>query len=268
MSQVRRWIAVLALATTTAAVPQDALVRARQAYNRLDFETAIAEAQRARQQPEHADAAGVVLARAYLERYRQTSLEPDLAAAREALARVDPVRLTPRDRGEWTIGLGESLYLSGAYGASAETFDAAMALIPALESGPRDRLVRWWALAIDQEAKQTQGADRQTHYARMLERMESVLRSHPESTAAAYWLVVAAVGVGDAARAWNAAVAAWVRAPLAGERTEAVRADLDHLVRELVIPERAKQAKPSDRAGRASALQSEWDAIRQAWSRR
>ncbi|MEW5982760.1 MAG: hypothetical protein AB1806_10375 [Acidobacteriota bacterium] len=268
MSQVQPWIAVLALATTTAAAPQDSLVKARQAYNRLDFDRAIAEAERARQRPELTDAAGVVLARALLERHRQGSRESDLTAAREALAQVDPGRLTPRDRGEWTIGLGESLYLSGAYGAAADIFDTAMALIPALESGPRDRLVRWWALAIDQEARQAQGAGRQRHYARMLERMESVLRSSPESTAAAYWLVVAAVGLGDARRAWDAAVAAWVRAPLAGERTEAVRADLDHLVRQLVIPECAKQAKPSDRAGRVSTLQSEWEAIRQAWSRR
>ena len=53
---------------------------------------------------------------------------------------------------------------------------------------------------------------------------------------------------GDPAAAWDAAVAGWVRARLAGERSAALRADLDKLVLEGIIPDRVRTAAPDERA--------------------
>ena len=58
-------------------------------------------------------------------------------------------------------------------------------------------------------------------------RLERELGQHPDSAAAAYWMVAAARGAGDPARAWNLAMAGWVRA---GRGAVTLRADLDRLV--------------------------------------
>ena len=267
MERVRGWIAVIAFVGAGAA-PQDALVRARQLYNQLDFDGAIVAAEDAGRRPGSADSAGVVLARAYLGRYRASGEQADLTAARAALVKVDPARLSPRDRGEWTIGLGEALYFAGDYGAAAETFDAALAALPSLDSAGRERVLRWWAQAIDHQAHAATPPVRQRLYRRLLQRMEHVLASDAESTAAAYWLAAAATGLGDLDRAWDVAVAAWLRAPLAGAQTASARAELEDLVERLIIPGRARESKVEDRARREAELKSEWEAIRQAWSRR
>ncbi len=259
---------VVAALLTTAAASQNALVRARQLYNQLQYDAAIAAAQEARRRPDLADAAGVVLARAHLERYRHTNDAADLMVARDTLAQIDPGRLSPRDRSEWVMGLGEFLYFDGRYGAAAETFDAVLGHIGAADPASRDRVLHWWALAVDRQAHAAADAERRRLYARMLDRMEAVLRANSESAAAPYWLAVAAAGIDDLDRAWDAAVAAWVRAPMTGARSASLRADLDHLVQELIIPERVRRAPTGDSVKRAAALRAEWETIKQAWTRR
>jgi phage terminase Nu1 subunit (DNA packaging protein) len=66
-------------------------------------------------------------------------------------------------------------------------------------------------------------------------------------------------------RAWDAAVAAWVRARLAGERASSLRADLDHLVVEGVIPDRVQHLAQDQRPAAESQLKAEWELVKERW---
>src|SRR5262245_10153907 len=71
------------------------LVQARQAYNAEQYDEAIRLARQAREVPALSAPAAVVLARASLERYRQTAQPADLALARETLRTVSASALGP-----------------------------------------------------------------------------------------------------------------------------------------------------------------------------
>ena len=70
--------------------------------------------------------------------------------------------------------------------------------------------------------------------------MEDELRQDPGSWVANYWLAVALRGTGDVEGAWHARIAAWVRSTLSPETTAELRADLDRLVMQALIPERSR----------------------------
>jgi hypothetical protein len=164
---------------------------------------------------------------------------------------------------ELMIGLGEMLYFDGQFGAAAELFDVALAAPRRIEGGARDGLVDWWADSLDRHG--ATGPSRESVYARMLRRMEEEAQHDTRSTSASYWLVVAAHGLGDLDRAWNAAIAAWVKAPHTQARAVQLRADLDRYVNQVIIPERAKQSPPAEEAARTDILRAEWEAIKQQW---
>src|SRR4051812_46094552 len=107
---------VTSLAGAAEAAEEPALVRARILYNSANYEGAIDAAAVARRQPQSADAASLVIARAHLERYRQRADPADLSEAREALTGVRPTTLSARDQVDLLIGLGQSLYLGEVYG--------------------------------------------------------------------------------------------------------------------------------------------------------
>ena len=238
-----------------------ALARARTLYNAADYDGAIAAAADARRQPAAADAAALVLARAHLERYRQRADPADLSAAREALQAVNQNVLGRRDRVDLLVGLGQSLFLGEAFGAAAELFDAALVQGAALPPRARTLLLDWWASALDREAQSRPIERRIPVFERIVLRMEDELRTDPGSAPASYWLAVATRGAGDLERSWDAAIAGWVRASLDPETATAVRADLDRLVTQALIPERARQ-RP---AGAAEALRDEWELIKSQW---
>src|SRR5216683_2812422 len=79
----------------------DPLARARLLYNQGQFEAAINAAEQARLTPARADAADLVAARAYLERFRLSATPADLTNARDRLRRIDPLRFAPRERVEY-----------------------------------------------------------------------------------------------------------------------------------------------------------------------
>src|SRR6185369_4052124 len=114
------------LLARAAAAADDPLAKARQLYNARDFEAAIAAAEQARLTASRADAADLVAARAYLERFRESAAPEDLTNARDRLRRLDPERFAPRERTEYLIGLGETLYFDGAFGAAAAVFDSVL----------------------------------------------------------------------------------------------------------------------------------------------
>ena len=87
------------------------------------------------------------------------------------------------------------------------------------------------------------------------------------STPASYWLAAAARGAGDLDRAWQAAIAGWVRASLAQDRGAALRADLDRLVTQAIVPERAARLKTADVRQAVAGMQNEWTAFKAGWSK-
>jgi hypothetical protein len=261
-------ILMMAAVMSMAAAPQSALVRARQLYNQQQYDAAIDAAVEARKIAASVDVASLVFARAHLERFRLAANAVDLGAARDALRQVNSTRLTSSERVELLIGLGEMLYLDDRCGAAAEQFDLAVAQMDRADPNA-GRALEWWASALDRQAQLDPATDQQALYALILRRMEDELRRDAGSAVASYWVAAAARGVGDLQRAWDAAIAGWVRARLAGDRSVALRADLDRLVRQAVIPERARQmASSADPQQAAEAMRVEWDRIKEQWTDR
>ncbi len=255
-------VALLLLCAPAAAAADDPLAKARQLYNQGEFQSAVDAAEQARLLPARADAADLVAARAYLERYRESEAPDDLTNARDRLRRLSPDRFGANERTEYLIGLGEALYFDGAYGAAATVFDSVLQSPDARTAAARERVLDWWATALDHDARPRPEIDRQMMYQRMRARLEAELAPHPGSGAAAYWLAAAARAQGDLQAAWDAAQAGWVRAPLAVDHGAALRADLDRLVTHVIVPERAKiLAQPPDN------LRGEWERFKERWTK-
>jgi hypothetical protein len=255
-------VALLLALPAVATAADDPLVRARLLYNERKFEAAVSAAEQARLLPARADAADLVAARAYLERYRDSAASDDLTNARERLRRIVPAKFDPRERVEYIIGLGETLFFDGAYGAAAAVFDSVLKSGAALTVDARERVLDWWATALDREAKPRPEAERHAAYQRIRGRMDEELALHAGSGAASYWLAAAARAQGDLQGAWDAAQAAWVRAPLAADGGAAIRSDLDLLVLRGIVPDRAKAS-----AQTADTLRMQWEQFKERWKR-
>ena len=254
---------LLAGSSPAVAAEPPALAKARALYNAGSFDAAIESAILVRGDRQFGDAAALVIARAHLERYRENAALQDLAIAREALTSIRRTGLSARDQVDLLIGLGQALYFGEQFGASAELFATGLMRASLLPPRDRDRLLDWWASALDREA-QTRPADRRAaFFLQIIERMEDELAAEPGSAVANYWLVAAARGSGDVERAWDSAVAAWVRAALVPETSKALRADLERLVTEALIPERARTRPP--REDPAVALRVEWERVKENW---
>ena len=241
------------------------LARARAAYNERRFDDAIAAAGAARRLAETADTAGIVLARALLERYRERADPSDLGAAREALGTVRTGALDERDRLELVLAFGEALFLEDDFGAAAEILESGLDRASATAPEIAEAMLEWWASAVDRYASSMSPDKRKPHFARLADRMKEELARTPSSAAASYWNVVGLRGAGELERAWDAAVAAWVRARLAGDRAPSLRADLDHLVVEGVIPDRVQHLAQEKRAAAESQLKAEWELVKERW---
>ena len=265
-----RFVMVLALAglpALAAAADPPALARARALYNAGNYDAAIEAATSARSDPKAADAAALVLARAHLERFRSAPAgDPngDLAAARTALNGIRTAALSARDQLDLLIGFGQTLYFGDSFGPAADIFDSALGRASMLNAAERARLLDWWATAADRDA-QARPADRRLPvFTRIVDRMQVELRDDPGSANANYWLVVGFRGAGDLDRAWDAAVAGWVRAALSAD-TSGLRATLDRLAIDALIPERARIRPVREQPDAVSAMRAEWDAIKSAW---
>ena len=250
-----------------AAQAADPLAEARRLYNAGQYEAAARVAREAIAVDGLADAARVVLGRVQLERFRQTADPADLGAAREAFRTVDPAALRYRERLELAIGQAEVLYLDDRFGAAAELFETSLDRSVVLGTAAHERVLDWWATALDRHAQLRAVEDRVPIYKRIIERMRAELALDAGSTPASYWLARAARGAGDLDRAWQAAMAGWVRASLADDRGAALRADLDRLVTQAIIPERAAKLKTVDVRQAAAGMQNEWTAFKESWSK-
>jgi hypothetical protein len=262
MRRIAAAAALLLVSIVPARAADDPLARARSLYNQGRFDAAISAAEQARLTPARADAADLVAARAYLEQFRASSAPADLVNARDRLRRLDPARFPARERTEFVVGLGEALFFDGAYGAAATMFDPVLQTRELLTGDARERVLDWWASAIDREAKPRSESDRQTVYRGIRARMDEELATHPGSSAAAYWLAAAARSQGDLQGALDAAQAGWVRATLAPDGGAALRADLDRLVLRAIVPDRAKASAQS-----ADQMRAQWEQFKERWSR-
>lgn len=260
-------LVVLAGASAQAQVGLDA---ARRLYNDGRYAEAIELAARLRAQPGSTDAARLIIGRAQLERYRETADRADLVAAREALRDVRGAALPPREQAELLVGLGESLYLEELYGSAADLFESAFEMAARVSPRAFDRVFDWWATALDRQAQSGMADDRDALYERIQQQARAALLRDPASGPAAYWQVVAYRALADPGRAWEAAIAGWLRASLADDRGAALRADLDRLVLQAVIPERVRQLADSDadRERAAAQLRDVWEGIKKEWSPR
>jgi hypothetical protein len=266
---VRRCAVVLVLLfVLPAALPaQDALGESRRLYNSGQFEAAERAARLALQQPATLNQARLILGRIQLERFRQSPTDTPLADARQLLRDIDPGLLDPRERLELTLGLAETLFLEDRFGAAAEMFTPVLESSATLGPDAHERVLDWWATALDRHAQGRPSEERPAIYTRIAQRMNVELARDAGSTAAGYWLVAAPRGSGDLDRAWAAAVAGWVRAVLARDRGVALRGDLDRLVVQAIIPERAAKLSPRDPSLAMAGLLSDWEAFKAEWTR-
>lgn len=256
----------LIVIATLAASPRDALSRARQLYNSGQYDAAIDTARGITKAPDLTDAIQLVLARAYLERFRKSADGSDRNAARDALKLVRASELSEDDRVELTIALGVSLYLDGQAGAAAEQFELALTRADGRQASRRERLLDWWATALDRQAQSSADAVAGPLHARIVRRMEEELHADAGATVASYWLAEAARGSGDIERAWDAAIAGWVRTSQLGAKGLTVRAELDRLVTQAIIPDRARLIAPASPDAAAASMRTQWDALKKAWT--
>jgi hypothetical protein len=272
----RRLSAVLAISTSWVllarpAAAQDDLERARLFYNSGNFDAALASAAAGRRKPATASSAALIIARARLERFRQTADPQDLNGARAELLALTPQDLSRQETMEWQIGVGEALFLENHAGAAAEWFKPLIASARMqLTSIEVEKLLEWWASATSQFAEGLSGNARTEKYREIVQAMEPELEREPASRAANYWIVVGARGAGDLNRAWNAAAAGWIRAKEANG-SQQLRADLEQLVQQTIIPERAQMRTGQRLDARATlaeiaAMKEEWGDLTRRWS--
>jgi hypothetical protein len=244
-----------------------ALAEARRLYNLGRYEAAIEAAGDIGPAAAVYPQALLVLGRSRLERFRQTSDEADLAQGRDDLRSIDASRLDERDRLELVVGLGLALYLDNEFRAAAELFTSALDSAGALGARARDQLLDWWATALDRHAQTRAVADRPAIYDRLVAQMEQELRRDAAAGSASYWLAAGLRLRGDLERAWDAALAGWVRALMTPDRGAALRPDLDALVRDGIAPDRARRATPAgqDSEPVLAAMLEEWEAFKRRW---
>jgi hypothetical protein len=261
-----------AASAQTPAAAVGATAAARVHYNAGRITEALEALRTVIVQPGDPAPAALVAGRALLERHRMSADPADLDAARAHLRAIDAAELDAAERRELVVGLAEALYLEDAFAPAAELFDAALGQAggpTSLEGDARERALDWWATSLDRHAQLLPLTERRVIYRRVADRMERESGEYPDSTPAAYWLAAAARGAGDLDRAWAAAIAAWVRASMMRDRGAALRADIDRLALQAIIPERARALRlgSKDTEQAAAALAADWDVIKRNWSR-
>lgn len=254
----------LGLAAPAAAAP-DPLVTARRLYNEGKLDAALTAAKQALVNPGAASAAKLVMGRIYLEQYRQSTNSTELENARAQLHAVDARMLDQRERIELQVGLATLLYYDERYGAAAELLEPLVDASATLAPEAHERALDWWATALDRQASALAATDRLSGFVRISERMEQELSRNSSSIPANYWLAASARAFGDFDRAYALASAAWIRAGIAGDRGTALRDDLDRLVTQGIIPDKAARLPLRDRREALATLSADWDDFKRNW---
>jgi hypothetical protein len=265
-----RTSAILLVATITLAggvAAQDPLDEARRLYNQGRYEAAERTARIAASEPRTENSAKVVLGRALLELYRESASEQHFSQAREALRTVNADQLDAGERVELMLGIAQGLFLEDRFAAAADVIEPIIVKSNTLGTVAHDRAVDWWASALDRHAQTRPIAERPAIYARVIARMSEELLRDTGSAPANYWVVAAARSSGDVERAWSGAMASWIRSILGRDRGVALRGDLDRLVIQGIIPDRAARIGGKEPNMVIAGLVGEWEAFKTAWTR-
>jgi len=241
----------------------DQLAAARRLYNQGKLDAAMTAARQAVTNPSEASSARLVMGRIHLERYRQMTAADELDGARAELREVDSRALDERERIELQVGLATLLYYEDYFGPAAELLEPIIDASATLAPEAHERALDWWATALDRQGQAS--TDRVSTSQRIGQRMEQELRRDPLSAPANYWLAASARAAGDLDRAMAAASAAWIRAALAGDRGAALRTDLDRLVVQAIIPEKAARLPARDRSRATASLTTDWESFKKNW---
>ena len=255
---------VLVSSLAASAAP-DQLTLARRYYNQGQLEQALVAARQAIANPATASSARLVIGRIHLERYRQNSTPAELEAAQKELLAVDGRTLDQKEKIELQIGMSALLYYQERYGTAAELLAPIVESSSTLAPDAHARALDWWATALDRQAQAQAPSERGLVYFRISERMETELRRDSASGPANYWLAAAARSAGDLERAWAAASAGWIRATLAPDRGAALRADLDRLMLQAIIPDRAARLPQRERRQAQATMTAEWETFKAIW---
>ena len=252
-----------------AATAKAQLAQAVDQFAEGQFEAAERSAARAREAQPSSEGA-LIIARCALERFRKSADAATLDEGLAALRGLDGETLTPRGRVDLIAGLAMGLYMSGEFRAAADLFSTVFDRAGSFDPAMRDSLLDWWATSLARHAQSQPAGDRVTLYEQIRTAMVDEVRRDPGSIAASYWSVAALRGAGELDRAWDAAVAGWVRAQLCRDGGAALRHALDRLMADNIIPERAQRL-----AGGTSTpeqvqilLGAEWQSLKDKWTNR
>ena len=258
-------LVLVVVSSLAAASAPDPLTLARRFYNQGQLEQALIAARQAVANPATVSSARLVIGRIHLERYRQHPAPVELEEARKELRAVDPRAIDAKERIELQIGLAALLYYEERYGPAAELLAPIVESSSTLAPDAHARALDWWATALDRQAQAQPPSERGLAYFRITERMEAELRRDSASGPANYWLAAAARSAGDIDRAWSAASAGWIRATLAPDRGAALRADLDRLMLQAIIPDRAARLPQRERRQAQAAMTADWEKFKSIW---
>ena len=221
-------------------------------------------AEQARLVPARAEAADLIAARAYLERFRESA---DVGRSRRTRAIASAVSIRSgscrASAAEFIVGLGETLFFDGSFGAAADLFDRCSMRrrsrpprrASACSTGGRARSTRCAAARRDRTPADVQ---------RIRDRMQRELGAHPASASARVLAGGRRPCQGDLQAAWDAAQAGvGARAARAGSRRRRSRADHRHgSCCKAIVPERAKMHRSAAGAG-----ESDWEQFKERWKR-
>src|SRR5919206_340100 len=86
---------------------------------------------------------------------RAAAADDLLAKARQLYndKQFDAAKFGPRERLEYVTGLGEALYFDGAFGAAADVFESVLRGPEPIQTDSRERVLDWWADALDRDAR-------------------------------------------------------------------------------------------------------------------
>jgi len=241
----------------------DPLATARRLYNEGKLDAALTAAKQAAANPATVSSARLVMGRIYLEQYRQSMNGTELESARTQLRAVEARALDQREKIELQVGLAALLFYEELFGAAAELLEPLVESSATLAPDAHERALDWWATALERQAQLS--TDRLAAFMRISERMAQELHRDPSSAPANYWLAAAARAAGDLDRAMAAASAGWIRAGLIGERGAGLRADLDRLVMEAIIPDKAARLPQRDRRQAVTTLTADWEDFKKIW---
>ena len=259
-------LVAIGLWLATSSLHADALSDARRFYNQGQFDAAERAAREAARVPASADAARMVLGRIQLERYRRAPVAADLSGAISAFASID-ARRPGGASGSNSRSVSARRYISRIGSARPPRCSSRPRLVELLGPVAHERVLDWWATAVDRQAQLRPPAERGEMYRRISTAHGRGDLAGCGSIAAGYWLAASARGRGDLERALSEATAAWVRASLARDGGVALRADLDRLVVQGILPDRAARLTVRDNTQALAGMVGEWEAFKSSWSR-